>query len=187
MVMLRLWMTQSQNKVTGNSLDEQDLMKRMRDLKDSESLDEVVESAAEKDIHDDLPADSGDVQAPLEQVALPPPPPQEAEEAEEAEEEEVEEVEERKVREEKGICDSREAEKDSDQEAEEEEEESEAEAVEEPIAIRTLVAEGIRTTQHPADDEFMSRQSTMEEREGPQQPMDDDHHADHQADEADEA
>ena len=87
------------------------------------------------------------------------------------------------------------------QEAEEEDEESEAEAVEEPIAIRTLVAEGIRTTQHPADDEFMSRQSTMEERvidryviethpeepEGPQQPMDDDHHADHQADEADEA
>merc|ERR1740128_1522796 len=132
MVMLRLWMTQSQNKVTGNSLDEQDLMKRMRDLKDSESLDEVVESAAEKDIHDDLPADSGDVQAPLEQVALPPPPP--PQEAEEAEEEEVEEVEERKVREEKGICDSREAEKDSDQEAEEEEEESEAEAVEEPIA-----------------------------------------------------
>ena len=54
------------------------------------------------------------MQAPLEQVAPPPPPPP-PQEAEEAEEEEVEEVEERKVREEKGICDSREAEKDSDQ------------------------------------------------------------------------
>jgi len=166
MVMLRLWMTQSDNKVTGNTLekalrkigredivnqcifnvelvtddlekavakvqlehqtdasserttlhrntsldvsfDEQDLMK------DSESLDEVPESIAEKDEQEDLPTDH-------EETAT-------------------------KVHEEKGICDSREAEKDTA--------EPEAEVVEEPVVIRTVVG--------GADDDLTrSREST---------------------------